>query len=78
MRPTSRLPVLVVADEPQLLHSVSVALSASGFPEVITLEDARNVIPLLGEQAIGAILLDLSISAPRLTRRRASRFRNLW
>lgn len=63
MRPAGALPVLVVDDEPQLLHSVSVALRAAGFPQILTLEDPRNVVPLLGEQSIGAILLDLSMPA---------------
>jgi two-component system, NtrC family, nitrogen regulation response regulator GlnG len=61
MKPPCPFPILVVDDEPQLLHSVSVALRSAGFPEVITLEDAKNVAPLLRDQPVGAILLDLSM-----------------
>jgi two-component system nitrogen regulation response regulator GlnG len=42
----SQLPVLLVDDEPQILCSASVLLRASGFAQVITLEDIRAVLPL--------------------------------
>ncbi len=61
MKPACPLPILIVDDEPQLLHSVSVALRSAGFPQVMTLEDPKNVEPLLREQPIGALLLDLSM-----------------
>ncbi len=61
MKSVSALPILVVDDEPRLLHSVSVALRAAGFPQVVTLDDTRKVAPLLSEQPVGAVLLDLSM-----------------
>jgi two-component system, NtrC family, nitrogen regulation response regulator GlnG len=57
----SRLPVLLVDDEPQLLRSASVALRASGITRVVTLEDSRAVLPLLAEQEVGVIVLDLTM-----------------
>jgi two-component system, NtrC family, nitrogen regulation response regulator GlnG len=61
MKPVTSLPILLVDDDPQLLHSVSVALRSAGFPQVITLEDARGLPALLEDQAIGAVLLDLTM-----------------
>ena len=61
MKPACPLPILIVDDEPQLLHSVSVALRSAGFAQVITLEDPKKVEPLLREQPVGALLLDLSM-----------------
>jgi two-component system, NtrC family, nitrogen regulation response regulator GlnG len=61
MKSISALPILVVDDEPRLLHSVSVALRAAGFPEVVTLDDGKKVAPLLRARPIGALLLDLSM-----------------
>jgi two-component system, NtrC family, nitrogen regulation response regulator GlnG len=55
------LPVLLVDDEPQLLHSASIALRTSGFPNVLTIEDGRKVLPLLAEQDVGVIVLDLAM-----------------
>src|SRR5918997_663918 len=39
----SRLPVLLVDDEPQILRGASVSLRASGIGHVLTLEDSRAV-----------------------------------
>jgi DNA-binding NtrC family response regulator len=61
MKPVTSLPILLVDDDPQLLHSVSVALRGAGFPQVITLEDARRLPALLDDQAVGAVLLDLTM-----------------
>jgi two-component system nitrogen regulation response regulator GlnG len=44
------LPILLVDDEPSLLHSVSVLLRTSGLRSVLTLDDSRAVLPLLAEQ----------------------------
>jgi two-component system nitrogen regulation response regulator GlnG len=57
----SRLPVLLVDDEPQLLRSASVALRASGIGHVATLEDSRAVLPLLSEQDVSVLVLDLTM-----------------
>jgi two-component system, NtrC family, nitrogen regulation response regulator GlnG len=52
----SQLSVLLVDDEPQILRSTSVLLRASGIAQVITLEDIRAVLPLLGEQDVAVCL----------------------
>jgi two-component system, NtrC family, nitrogen regulation response regulator GlnG len=57
----SQFPVLLVDDEPQLLRSVSVALRASGVAHIVTLEDSRAVMPLLAEQEVGVVVLDLTM-----------------
>jgi DNA-binding NtrC family response regulator len=57
----SQLPVLLVDDEPQILRSVSLSLRASGIGQVITLEDIRGVLPLLSEQDVGVVVLDLTM-----------------
>jgi DNA-binding NtrC family response regulator len=61
MKPVTSLPIVLVDDDPNLLHSVSVALRSAGFPQVITLEDARELPALLDDQAVGAVLLDLTM-----------------
>ncbi|KJV06445.1 sigma-54-dependent transcriptional regulator [Methylocucumis oryzae] len=57
----SSLPVLLVDDEPQLLHSASLVLRASGITHVIMLDDSRAVLPLLAQQAVGVVILDLTM-----------------
>jgi DNA-binding NtrC family response regulator len=57
----ANLPVLLVDDEPQLLHSASIVLRAAGLPEVLTLDNSRAVMPLLANQSIGVLVLDLSM-----------------
>jgi two-component system, NtrC family, nitrogen regulation response regulator GlnG len=55
----SHCPVLLVDDEPQLLHSASLVLRTSGFPDVHTLDDSRAVMTLLATQPVGVVVLDL-------------------
>jgi DNA-binding NtrC family response regulator len=55
------LPVLLVDDEPQLLHSVSLVLRGAGIAEVKTLDDSRAVLPLLAERTVGVLVLDLAM-----------------
>jgi DNA-binding NtrC family response regulator len=47
--------------EPQLLRSASLILRASGIPHVLTLDDSRAVLPLLAEQNVGVVVLDLTM-----------------
>jgi two-component system, NtrC family, nitrogen regulation response regulator GlnG len=61
MTHVSALPVLVVDDEPQVLHSASIVLRASGIAHVITVDDSRAVLPLLAEQEVGVLVLDLTM-----------------
>jgi DNA-binding NtrC family response regulator len=55
------LPVLVVDDDLQVLHSTRIALRTSGMPHVLTVEDSRAVLPLLAEQEVGVLVLDLTM-----------------
>ncbi|MBN2691912.1 MAG: response regulator, partial [Burkholderiaceae bacterium] len=57
----ARLPLLVVDDEPPVLRSVSLLLRSAGFTHVLTLADSRAVLPLLAEQDVGLLLLDLTM-----------------
>ena len=63
MAPTASaaLPILLVDDEPQLLRSASVLLRSSGVKHVVTLDDSREVMPLLEDQEIGVVVLDLAM-----------------
>jgi len=61
MEQTSKLPVLLVDDEPQVLRSASVALQSSGFDRVVTLNDGRNLAAQLTQQPAGVIVLDLTM-----------------
>jgi DNA-binding NtrC family response regulator len=54
--------VLLVDDEPAWLLSLSVTLErCAGITNIITCQDSREVIPLLGKEKIGLILLDLTM-----------------
>ena len=55
----SELPVLCVDDEPPLLRSVSTILHSAGIRQVLTLADSRQVLPLLTEQEVGVLIIDL-------------------
>jgi two-component system nitrogen regulation response regulator GlnG len=55
----SQLPVLLVNDEPQILRSARLALRTSGIFRVVPLQESRAVSPLLAEQDLGAVVLDL-------------------
>ena len=55
------LPVLLVDDEPQLLHSVSVVLRSAGIPQVLTQSDSREVLPMLAAHEVGMLVLDLTM-----------------
>jgi two-component system nitrogen regulation response regulator GlnG len=57
----SQLPVLLVDDEPPVLRSASVVLRGSGIARVIPVEDSRAVLPLLAEQDVGVVVLDLTM-----------------
>ena len=59
MKDVSNMPVLLVDDDTQVLHSASIVLRSSGLVHVLTVDDSRSVMPLLAERDIGALLLDL-------------------
>ncbi len=59
------LPVIVVDDEPQILHSFCVILRSSGIKNVVAIEDSREVMPFI--QKNGAALLVLDLSMPHVS-----------
>ncbi|MEE9493735.1 MAG: sigma-54 dependent transcriptional regulator [Gammaproteobacteria bacterium] len=54
-------PILLVDDESQLLKSASLLLRSDGYKTVLTLDNSREVMPLLAKQAVGAVVLDLNM-----------------
>src|SRR5262249_32183361 len=54
-------PVLLVDDEPQLLHSVSVVLRSAGMTQILTQSDSREVLPMLAAHEVGVLVLDLTM-----------------
>lgn len=54
-------PVLLIDDEPHLLQSSSVLLRSAGIGNVMTINDSRDVMPFLQENAVAVIVLDLMI-----------------
>lgn len=55
----SSLPIFVVDDEPEILHTYSVILRSMGLKDVITFNDSREVMPRLAQNEAALILLDL-------------------
>ncbi len=55
----SALPILLVDDEQNILVSSESVLRFAGIREVRTLDDSRQVLPLLQKDKIGVIVLDL-------------------
>ncbi len=56
----SLAPVIVlIDDDPSLLLSASYLLRSSGFDKIITIEESREVLPLLENTEVAAIVLDL-------------------
>jgi len=58
-------PVLLVDDEEQVLSSASKVLKSTGINNLLLCHDSREVMPLLAETEVEAILLDISM--PHLT-----------
>lgn len=53
------LPVMLVDDEPQALHSFEMALRSASITNFVCCSDSREVMPLLSHQRMEVILLDL-------------------
>lgn len=53
------LPLVLVDDEATVLHSSKLLLSGAGIKSFVTLEDSRDLLPLLETQEVEAIILDL-------------------
>jgi len=54
-------PILVVDDEPEILMAVDTTLRMAGFDNIVTINDARDVIRHMERQIPGLILLDLNM-----------------
>ncbi len=54
-------PILVVDDEPEILVAVDTTLRMAGFDNIITINDARDVIRHMEREIPGLILLDLNM-----------------
>jgi CheY-like chemotaxis protein len=54
-------PILLVDDEPAWLRSLRVALGRAGIDNVLTCQDARQVMDLLAREPVGLVLLDLNM-----------------
>ena len=54
-------PVLVVDDQTDILDSIRLTLMSAGITNVLTLQDSRQVMPLLAKQEVGALVLDLTM-----------------
>ncbi len=59
--PVMPLPVLLVDDDPQFLFSSAATLRSSGIDSVETIEDSRQVLPLLTKQDVSVLVLDLTM-----------------
>ncbi len=52
-------PVLLIDDEKQILYSYRLILNRAGMENVLTIEDSREVLPLLAVQDVAVIVLDM-------------------
>jgi CheY-like chemotaxis protein len=59
VQPNPASPILVVDDERSALDGFEIALATAGYTNVVAMEDSRNVLPFLDENAVELILLDL-------------------
>jgi DNA-binding NtrC family response regulator len=53
------LPVVLVDDESTVLLSSRMILASAGVKDVLTIEDSRDLMPLLAEQEVALVVLDL-------------------
>ena len=54
-------PIVLVDDEVMILNSCRMTLRSGGFDNVVTLEDSRELLPLLAKQAAAVIVVDLNM-----------------
>jgi two-component system response regulator HydG len=59
--PAQPPPVLLVDDDPQFLLSAGTTLRAAGVEPVLTVEDSRQVLPLLAKRDVSVLVLDLTM-----------------
>jgi len=58
-QPGTSQPVVLVDDESTVLLSSRMILSSAGINEVLTLEDSRELLPLLADREVAVVVLDL-------------------
>ena len=58
-QPGMSLPVILVDDEPTVLLSSRMILGSAGINDVVTLDDSRELLPLLSRQEVAVVVLDL-------------------
>ena len=58
-RSGTALPVVLVDDEPTVLLSSRMILGSAGIKDVLTVEDSRELMPLLKDQEVAVVVLDL-------------------
>lgn len=58
MNQSAKQHVVVVDDEPGILQEVSLLLSSSDVPEVVTFSDSRQVLPYLAENLVRTVIVD--------------------
>ena len=58
-RSGTSLPVVLVDDEATVLLSSRVILASAGIKDLLTVEDSRELMPLLAEREVAAVVLDL-------------------
>ena len=58
------MPILLVDDEEHILNVSRLMLQSQGFADVLTIGDSRKVMPLLAEQPVAAVVLDLYMPKP--------------
>ena len=58
-RSGTALPVVLVDDEPTVLLSSRMILGSAGIKDVLTVEDSRELMPLLMDQEVAVVVLDL-------------------
>lgn len=56
---TNYFPILLVDDEPEIFNLTKMALGCEGIQNVLTLQDSRQLLPLLKETKVSVIVLDL-------------------
>jgi DNA-binding NtrC family response regulator len=56
---STQLPVVLVDDESTVLLSSKIILNSAGIKHILTVEDSRELMPLLARQACAAVVLDL-------------------
>ncbi len=53
--------ILLVDDEPDWLYSMSISLERAGVTNILTCADSRQALPMLADNRVGVVLLDLTM-----------------